>query len=171
MYEQRQRLAQRRLNARPVNRVVFVCLGNVCRSPYAHAALLAEDHELTESSSAGFILPGRPPPDTALTAAMKRGVDHSEHRSTILTVEMAREADAIFIFDRLNAMRIARTSGPLLMKTYWLGDFDPEWTGKRAIIDPWGGSQEKFDSTFARIDRCVEAVLGHLGDQRGHPMS
>ena len=53
-------------------------------------------------------------------------------------------------------------------KVYWLGDFDPIWAGKRAIIDPWGKTLADFLSTFERIERCVDevvAVLQSTGDR------
>lgn len=152
--------ARRRLGARSADRIVFVCLGNVCRSPYAARVAMARaaGNDLA-IDSAGFIGPDRSPPDAALRTAANRGIDHSDHRSKLLTPELAEEADALFIFDRYNVARL-RTSFPAHAdRMFWLGDLDPEWSGKRAIIDPWGKDDAEFDETFARIERCVEVML------------
>lgn len=152
--------ARRRLGARRADRIVFVCLGNVCRSPYAARVAMARatGNDLA-IDSAGFIGPDRRPPDAALRVAKNRGIDHADHRSKLLTAELAEEADALFIFDRYNVARL-RTSFPAHAdRMFWLGDLDPEWSGKRAIIDPWGKDDAEFDATFARIERCVEVML------------
>lgn len=139
---------------------VFVCLGNVCRSPYAARVAAATDG--VSFDSAGFIGPDRSPPDAALRVALQRGVDHSDHRSKILTPELADRADALFVFDRYNVARMKAAFPQQLKRTFWLGDFDPVWSGKRAIIDPWGKSDGEFDITFERIERCVASLLDTL---------
>ncbi|MFW6193280.1 MAG: hypothetical protein ACOC83_07315, partial [Gemmatimonadota bacterium] len=65
--------------------VLFVCQGNICRSPYAAGAFLRAlpDGWRTRVavSSAGFVGPGRGSPTTALRVASRRGVDLTAHRS------------------------------------------------------------------------------------------
>ena len=137
--------------------ITFVCLGNICRSPYAEwrARRLAPG---VPFRSAGFISPGRPPPEKALRSALDRGLDHALHRSRELTAEDV-EASALFIvFDRLNVKRLKDVPCVDTRRVVWLGDLDPIWSGKRAIVDPWGRDQHFFDQTFGRIDRCVEAL-------------
>ena len=36
---------------------------------------------------------------------------------------------------------------------------DPQWSGRRAIVDPWGKPVEEFARTFARIERCIDEVV------------
>jgi protein-tyrosine-phosphatase len=110
-------------------------------------------------ASAGFIGPGRPSPPAAVAAASLRGIDCAGHVSRTTTRECVAEADAIFIFDRFHARRLRRIPGVDMRRVFWLGDFDPLWSGKRAIIDPWGKSAEFFDQTFARIERCTRALV------------
>ena len=114
------------------------------------------------AESAGFIGPGRAPPDTALEAARARGLDHQAHRSREITPEMLARAGAVFVFDRYNVARLRSLPGPIGAPVFWLGDLDPVWAGKRAIIDPWGKSPEEFDRTFERIDRCVDVLTETL---------
>jgi protein-tyrosine-phosphatase len=58
---------------------------------------------------------------------------------------------------------VRSTAGAKADRILWLGDFDPEWAGKRAIADPWGKPVEEFQRTFERIERCVNAVVDDLG--------
>jgi protein-tyrosine phosphatase len=157
----RHRSARAKVTAYRGEQITFVCLGNVCRSPYA-AWSLGTRLASPEIRSAGFIGPGRTPPERALEAARKRGVDHAAHRSRVLTAEDVNGSSLIVIFDRFNQKRLRSVPGVTLEQVVWLGDLDPVWTGKRAIIDPWGKDQEYFDRTFERIDRCLDELVEAL---------
>src|SRR5258708_38417595 len=77
-----------RARARPET-VLVVCHGNICRSPVA-AALLARElavHGITVQS-AGFLGFNRPSPPNALAAAVRHGLDLTDHRSRLVTVEL-----------------------------------------------------------------------------------
>lgn len=137
--------------------VIFLCLGNVCRSPYG-AFVLASRSPHVRVDSAGFIGPDRAPPDDARHVARARGVEHGHHRSKVVTRELLAAADAVFLFDRFNVARLRQFGGMSDDRVFWLGDFDSEWTGKRAIIDPWGKPREEFERTFERIERCIDEV-------------
>jgi protein-tyrosine-phosphatase len=162
LHLRRRRIAAARLaELRPAT-VLFVCLGNVCRSPYAARVLASRTTQPLVARSGGYLGPGRSPPSEALQAARARGIEHSDHVSRILSPEEVGAADVIFVFDRFNVRDVRRSRSARPTPVLWLGDFDPLWTGKRAIIDPWGKPQAEFDSTFARIERCVDEVVRAL---------
>ncbi len=160
LHPRRRASAKERLVGLQPRVCVFVCLGNVCRSPYAARVAAATDRVSVDS--AGFIGPDRSPPDAALRVALERGLDHSDHRSKILTPELANRADALFVLDRYNVARMRAAFPQQMNRTFWLGDFDPIWSGKRAIIDPWGKNDVDFHSTFERIERCLASLLNTL---------
>ena len=166
LHPSRRLRAERRLQAIAPKSILFVCLGNICRSPYA-ARLLAEraGPEL-HVVSAGFIGPGRPPPEQAVEAARAGGIEHGDHRSKTLTARMLADADVVFLFDRHNARRLRRTPGARSDRVFWLGDFDPAWEGRRAILDPWGKPLDEFKRTFGRIERSLDEVLRTLSLDR-----
>jgi len=155
----RRNRARQRLRATSPRSFLFVCLGNICRSPYAERHLSLRSEGLLAAVSAGFIGPGRHPPENAISVARSRGIDHSDHVSQILTRDVVEAADVIFIFDRHNARRVRETTGVRGDRICWLGDFDPQWAGKRAIADPWSKPVEEFERTFERIERCIEEVV------------
>ncbi len=163
LHRSRRRRARARLRGLSPARVLFVCLGNVCRSPYGERVWLRSAGRGRPAESAGFIGPGRSPPDTALDVARARGIDHGDHRSRAASAEMLRAADAVFVFDRLNVAHLRATRFVPARRILWLGDFDPKWVGKRAIIDPWGKSASDFERTFERIERCVADAVEALG--------
>ena len=158
----RRNRARQRIHATSPQSFLFVCLGNICRSPYAEHVLRARGGPSLGVESAGFIKPGRRPPEEALAVAGARGIEHGGHRSRVLDPALLEAPDAVFVFDRYNARDVRRTPGVRLDRIYWLGDFDPEWAGKRAIADPWGKPREEFERAFARIERCVDEVLRAL---------
>src|SRR5262245_49404600 len=85
----RHRAALLRVRERPPRTILFVCHGNICRSPFAAAAAVRRFADIGGDAaaigSAGFIGPGRPCPPTAQEAARAAGVDLSWHRSSLLT--------------------------------------------------------------------------------------
>ena len=149
------------------SRVVVVCYGNICRSPYAATALrrrLAGTGVLVES--AGFVGPGRPVPAHAHTVALGRGDDMSQHRAQLLTEPMVRGAQLIVVMDTEQRARLVRrtpSAPPILL----LGDLDPQPIAKRAIRDPYAQSIEVFAEVFDRIDRSVEVLAREILAKRG----
>jgi protein-tyrosine phosphatase len=159
----RRRLAEGSLKGHPLpSSVLFVCHGNVCRSPYAEYifrnSLSDSGKERMRIQSAGFIGPGRQPPDEALQAAQRRGIDMQAHRSQLIAESALRNADLVVVMaaEQARAFRAQfNARGSILI----LGDLDPESIDRRTIQDPWGCGAEIFDDCYARIDRCVERLV------------
>lgn len=135
-------------------RILFVCLGNICRSPYAEAWLRERDGAW-DAASAGFIGPGRPPDEKAVTVARERGIDHRSHRSRLVERAMLDRADAVVVFDRSHLRRLRRVAPEHARRAVLLGDLDPRWAGRRGIPDPYGEPVDTFRRTFDRIERCL----------------
>jgi protein-tyrosine-phosphatase len=145
--------------------VLFLCLGNVCRSPYAEVSCRRMSPHL-EVSSAGFIGPGRSAPEEAQKVARERGLDLSGHTSRLVTAEAAGRHDLIIVMEPGQRGELRRKVGetPLVIV---LGDLDPVRPGTRAIPDPWGGGLDAFRSSFERIDRCLGELVPFVEDRRG----
>jgi len=134
----------------------------VCRSPYAAAAFArALDRQgggSIQVTSAGFIGPGRIPPESALAAAERRGLDVSSHRSRLLTPEIIRAASVVVVMAADQAAGICARYGTDV-HVLVLGDLDPLPIATRTVTDPWGRSADVFDLVFDRIDRCVGQLV------------
>lgn len=157
----RQRRALAELRARPVpQRILALCLGNICRSPYVEAYLKPFSEELGfEVFSRGFIGPGRPPPPEARDAAEKRKVDTRDHVSALVTEADLVASDLVILVDPSHGPRLRKTLGDHDTPVLVLGDLDPVNTGARTIRDPWGNDPIVFDASFQRLDRCLEVLV------------
>ena len=153
-----------------VETVLFLCLGNVCRSPYAEARFRARMSGTVRTGSAGFIGPGRPPPSHAIEAARARGLDTSEHRSRLVTPDLLAESDVIVVMDSRQRRRVRRLLSGGSTPVVILGDLDPDVIPNRTIRDPWGRGSEVFAAVFDRIDRCIEELSANLVRSTDPPM-
>ncbi|HUP20688.1 MAG TPA: hypothetical protein VM778_12145, partial [Gemmatimonadota bacterium] len=147
--------------------VLFICHGNICRSPYA-AEVLAHRLVLRGRNngrvrSAGFVGPDRPSPAEAIAVAALRGHDLRGHRSRLLETVELRETDVIVVMDAGQQRAIARMAGRPRSEIVVLGDLDPGRIERRGIRDPWGEPAGVFEEVYARIDRCVEELARALG--------
>lgn len=156
--------ARARLRARGAPGVVLVvCHGNICRSPYAAAALRRLVPEVFSSglriASAGFVGPNRTAPAEAQQVSAARGVNLAGHRSQLLTGQLVGEADLIIVMDAWQAHAIADYYGRPKGSVLVLGDLDPEPIMTRAIKDPVEQPAEIFAESYDRIDRCLKALV------------
>lgn len=154
--------------ARP-DSVLVVCHGNLCRSPFAAALLRQALHPVgVRVDSAGFVRPERPAPPEAVTAAARRGVDLSDHRSRLLTPDLARAADLIVVMDPVQQRHVRERFVRAVRDVIVLGDLDPappEGVGLRTIRDPIGQGADVYQTSYARIARCVAALVSVLADE------
>ena len=174
----RRRRARRRLAEAAVpDSVLFICLGNICRSPFAaelaRSVFQARGLGTISVQSAGFIGPGRPTPDFGLDAAEAHGVDLSGHRSKLVTPDMVRDdARWIVIMDSSHGKRLVRDFGAATEQLLHLGDLDPEPIERRTIPDPFDQDLDVFEACYARISRCfdafVEAATGSADNPTSH---
>jgi protein-tyrosine phosphatase len=155
--------ARARVGRASPRRLLVLCLGNICRSPYAERRLRSLLGDL-EVRSAGLLEAGRPPPALALQVAREHGIDLSEHRSIQLPDEWLGWADLVLVMNRRQAAEVgarcvAASSSPLIE---WLGDFDPERIERRALRDPFDQDRPVFEAVYGRIDACCRSIAGVL---------
>ena len=100
------------------------------------------------------------PGDPRLTAPSPKqpaAASITAHRSALLSREVARSSDLVVVMspEQAAAVRASFTREALVVV---LGDLDPLPIESRTIRDPWGCGDEVFASSFARIERCVQAL-------------
>ncbi len=137
--------------------LLFVCLGNICRSPFAE--LLARQHLDEDKSllSAGsYPVPGRRAPAEAIAAARPFGVDLSEHRSRVFSPEMLQQADAVYVFDHANRRAVASEQPGSSRRVHWLGALSD--AGPLSISDPFGGPASEYELVYRQIAESIEAA-------------
>lgn len=134
--------------------ILFVCYGNICRSPFAEQLAGKYLASVQNIESAGFFKEsGRKPPDEAISAALKYGIDLSCHRSREITDDMINAADMIFVFDYMNYRAIARQYKSARRRTYFIGSL----LSKQHFFldDPWGGPESLFDNAYRNINQAL----------------
>lgn len=146
--------------------VLFICHGNIYRSPYAayrFGALIPEPFRSgIEVTSAGFVGPGRRTPDNALECAARAGLDLSSHESSLVSAERVRDATLVVVMEARQKRAIRQRFGLAPDRVLVLGDLDPETIGKRTIQDPWNQSDDILAASYRRIDRCVETLVANV---------
>ena len=166
----RRRLLRELSTREPPRRVMFVCHGNICRSPYAALSFeraIASRLPNLAVVSAGFIGPDRPSPDTAIRVAGQMGIDLAAHRSVVLTPELTAEADLIAVMDAGQAHRLTRFFEVKPDQIVILGDLDPAPIDTRRIHDPIDQSDAVFLASYERIERCIDVLAAALpGDSQ-----
>jgi protein-tyrosine phosphatase len=144
--------------------LLVVCHGNVCRSPFAaallHRALCGTGVRV---DSAGFGSPGRASPPAAVATAARYDVDLSTHRSKRLPTDRLRAVDLIVVMDPAQARVICDRFRRATRRVMVLGDLDPQPIESRTIRDPVQQPLAVFEETYARIERCVRALIAAIG--------
>lgn len=148
-------------------RVLFLCHGNICRSPlaerYARVLLADGGPPNLNVDSAGFVdAEARESPPLAVETAEDYGIDLRGHRSARVTADRVAESDVVVVMDARNLRRVRRQFPAALPRTYLLPAFDPART-EREIPDPHGGDRETFHASF---DRVVDGVAGFVTTAR-----
>lgn len=143
--------------------ILVVCHGNICRSPFAAGVLArALGPRRTLVASAGFVGPGRGTPPHGITAAARRDIDLSPHRSQLLTPVLVAAAHLVVVMDVQQQRRVCERFGRVRSEVIVLGDLDPQPIATRAIHDPVDQPLEAFEESYARIERCADTLVAEL---------
>ena len=149
-------------------KVLFVCLGNICRSPLAEGAFRKEaaraglDVEIDSAGTGGWHAGDQPDP-RAQTAAHKVGFDISHLRARKLVSADFDRFTHIFAMDAQNLadIRALQPSGSLA-QTSLLLDHVPGREGA-SIPDPYYGGEEAFAATVEDVQAAARALVRKLG--------
>ena len=151
--------------------VLFVCLGNICRSPLAEAAFRAEAERLdldveVDSAGTGDWHVGQPPDRRARAVAMRNGVDISLLRARQVSPEDFHRFDHIVALDRENLrnLRAMRPSGSRAEVSLLL-DHAPGREG-HAVADPYYGGDEHFDLAWADVAEGASGLARKIAQRR-----
>src|SRR5687768_17427985 len=143
--------------------VLFVCTGNICRSPMAeglfrHATKGRSDFRVL-SAGVGAV-DGLPPSEFAVRALRELGIDISKQRSRMLTAELVNQADYIFGMTHSHVDAITLLYPQAAEKTFLLREFDETLESyENDISDPIGGSYEIYLNCRDQIEQGIASML------------
>ena len=155
---------------KPVN-VLFVCLGNICRSPsaegvfrdvVARAGLEADIH--IDSCGTGGWHVGKAPDERAVAKARQRGIDISGLRARQFRASDLAQFDVILVMDRQNladvrdVWRQAGGTEPELFLTYGSSPHDE-------VPDPYYGGDDGFEAVLDLIEEASEGLLARIRER------
>jgi protein-tyrosine phosphatase len=154
-----------RVDWRRVNRMVFICQGNICRSPFALYRAQGTETELPLVSFGLATTTGVPADSVALDVAGDYGLDMSDHRATDLTDFDILEGDLLIVMEDRHISWLAPHLTEESVQVCLLG----LWCRPRfaLLYDPYGHPRDYFSSCFRRIDRAVVSLLQERRGYRG----
>ncbi|EAU43075.1 protein-tyrosine-phosphatase [Fulvimarina pelagi HTCC2506] len=151
--------------------VLFVCLGNICRSPLAEAAFTREAGELgldvaVDSAGTGDWHVGNPPDERAQALAERHGVDISGYAARQVEPEDFHRFSHIVALDRENLANLKRLrpAGSTATLSLLLDHVD----GREGepVADPYYGGADGFETTWADVSSGAKALAASLAGQR-----
>jgi protein-tyrosine phosphatase len=160
-------------------RILFVCLGNICRSPTAEGVMrhklrgagLAEDVDVESAGTGGWHV-GHPPDERATVAAAGRGID-LESRAQRFEQFHFDDFDLIVAMDRQNLedMRSVAPHADAEGKLHLLREFDPlaVEAGQLEVPDPYYGGTGGFEDVLDMVERACDGLLDEIRTELDRP--
>ncbi len=158
--------------------VLFVCLGNICRSPLAEGVLLHAIREkglenqihVDSSGTSSYHIGDSPDPRTMQNARENKIILTSKARQ--FRVEDFEKFDYILAMDQSNYRNILRLDpfGKYEHKVRLFREFDEQERGAD-VPDPYFGGEEGFQHVFEIVERSVSKLLDHLTEKHNLSVS
>jgi protein-tyrosine phosphatase len=149
--------------------ILFVCMGNICRSPTAHGVMrkLLEDEgeglsiELDSAGTHAWHV-SEPPDPRAQRAALARDVDLSDLRARAVETSDFHEFDYILAMDNDNLANLDKIQPPNSKATVALMLSYAEKTSLQEVPDPYYGGKEGFERVLDMLEDASQGLLTEL---------
>ena len=153
-------------------KVLFVCTGNICRSPTAEGVF---KHHVKEAGLAGRVLSdsagthdyhvGEPPDPRSQQTASRRGYDLSVLRARQVSLSDFGEYDYVLAMDQANLLALQRLCPPQYssrLKLFMEFGGDP---AVREVPDPYYGGAQGFERVLDMVEQASQRLLEHLRER------
>jgi protein-tyrosine phosphatase len=154
-------------------RILFVCMGNICRSPTAEGVMrrlveqagLADRIEI-ESAGTGGWHAGEPPDRRATFAARRRGIALDGAARQITADDFAR-FDLVIAMDRSNLRELLAIAPDeeAAEKIRLLREFDPAASGDLDVPDPYYGGDRGFENVLDLVEAACRGLLDEIAER------
>jgi protein-tyrosine phosphatase len=152
-------------------RILFVCMGNICRSPTAEGVLRAmvreaglSDRVEIDSAGTGGWHAGSPPDERSAAAALRRGIT-LEGAARQVTPDDLRAFDLVLAMDSENLCALRAIAPPDVEdRIRLLREYDPEAvaTGDLDVPDPYYGGTRGFDDVLDHVEAACRGLVAEL---------
>jgi protein-tyrosine phosphatase len=143
--------------------VLFVCFGNIMRSPMCEALLNRAVHstfpQMCVSSAGLSAVTGREAHPWAITAAHELGISLENHRARLLTSEIVDHSDLILAMDYDNYARLVSRFPDARKKVYMLGSYQGMDSRKVEIRDPYYQGADATGHCFRILANCIDHLV------------
>ncbi len=154
-----------------MNSYLFVCLGNICRSPTAKAMFdykfqQAGIEVFTDSAGTLGYHVGKAPDARAIRHAMDWGMDIRDQRARQVTVADFRRFDRIFAMDQSNLDELARMMPPnATARVELVMSLAPDY-GLHEVPDPYYGGDQGFQQVLDMLEAAASRLIEELANPR-----
>lgn len=144
-------------------KVIFVCWGNICRSPMgeqvARATFEREGLDVqVDSAGVSSEEHGNPIDPRAARVLARHGYPKGNHRAQRISAAMIADADLVLAFEPVHLSRM-HALAPDAKNLYLVTDFDPNAAPGSGIADPWYGSTQGFEATLRAIEAAMPGIV------------
>lgn len=149
-----------------MTKILMVCLGNICRSPLAHAILeskLPSEKFSVDSAGTGDYHIGQLPDHRSIATGKKYGLDLTTQRCRQFNVSDFDNFDIIYVMDHSNyenVIKLARNSNDKAKVRLILQEHGAEKI--EAVPDPYWGTSEDFDKVYTVLNEVCDKIVHNL---------
>jgi protein arginine phosphatase len=144
-----------------LQRILFVCTGNTCRSPMAEAILKNKNLDGVEVRSAGVhAANGSEASAHAQRVLEEKGIEH-HHHSSMLTRDEVNWADLILTMTVSHKTVILQQYPECSKKLFTLKEFSGE-TYNHDVVDPFGGNIAIYQETYQELEKWINKAVEKL---------
>ncbi len=152
-------------------KILFVCLGNICRSPIAHGLLKHKaefknlDWEIDSAGTSDWH-EGELPNEKSIKVMKQHDIDITYQRSRPLRRKDLEHFDIIYVMDSSNYKDVtdmAKSEQEISKVHLIMNELNPGMN--QAVPDPWGLSEKHYEEVYEMLDKATDKVIEKLNKQ------
>jgi protein-tyrosine phosphatase len=154
-----------------IKSILFVCKGNICRSPFAEhyaSKYFSASNQLLYYSVGIKVEYPKPPPIEAIVSAKNFGIDLHDHKSREINYRLMEEYDLIIVMETWQHKYLRRNFRSFKNKIFLLPLFKKQEVVPDSfyniynIRDPYGKNVAEFDKCFRDINNCLDGLFSDI---------